>query len=73
MSDNEQPPNIEDHPNYPDIIDKIEEYGNHSKKILVELNYDESGENLSKQDLNKMSKGQLLAMLIDGFFGGTCH
>ncbi len=64
---------IEDHPDYPNLLDEIEKYGNCNKAELIAMIYDESGEGETKQDLKKYSFGKLLVLLIDGIHGGGCQ
>lgn len=64
---------IQEHDDYPDIVQAIENYGNATKAQLVAMLWDESGAGMTKQQLREHSRGQLLAMHIDGLFGGTCQ
>lgn len=73
MYEYDTPGQLEDHPDYPNIIDEIEKYGNWSKEKLVTVLYDESGKGMTKKDLRLESKGTLLAWLIDELHGGKCH
>lgn len=59
---------IEKHPEYQDLIDAIEEWGNKPFIKLVDGTYDQSGNSHTKAELFCMSRGKLLAMLIDGLF-----
>jgi len=64
---------IEEHSDYPDLLDMIEKYGDMKKEDLVRMNHDESGRGLTLAELRKMSRGTLMVMVIDSFYGGTCH
>jgi len=69
----EQPVSVQDHPDFPEVIDAIEKYGDSTKDELVTMSYDDSGEGLSKTELRAMPKAKLLALLIDSLFGATCQ
>lgn len=71
MSENEEP--LEEHSDYPNILDLIEKYANLTKKQLVNMNYDGSGNGYTKKELQEMSRGELLVLAVDGHFGGTCQ
>ncbi len=69
----EQPVAVQDHPDYPNIIDYIELIGEYTKTQLVDLLYDESGDGDSKTYLRSMSKAKLLALAVDAHFGVFCQ
>ena len=56
---------IQDHPEYPQIIEAIEKYADTGKVTLVLAAYDKSGESHTKTELIKMTRGKLLAIIID--------
>lgn len=51
------------HPQYPNIIDAIEKWGNKPKSKLIAAVYNKY-ENYTRHELRKMNRGQLLAILI---------
>jgi len=64
---------IQNHPSYGDLIDMIEKYGTLTKEQLVRMAHDESGEGQTLQELRTLTRGKLLADIIDSIYGGTCQ
>jgi len=56
---------IQSHPEYPDVMNAIEKFAHYSKGMLIIAVHDESGESHTRTDLRRMSRGKLLAMLVD--------
>lgn len=64
---------IEDHPDYPDVLDEVERFAAMTKQQLVDYLYDDSGEGESKQELKTYSRAKLIVRAVDQQFGSTCH
>lgn len=62
---------IEDHPDFGDVLDQIEKYGDWNKSQLIDALYDSSGDGETKKELNCYSRGKLLSLLIDELNGRT--
>ena len=62
---------VEDHADWGDVLDSIEERGSQNKSALVAILYDESGEGRTKKELRACSRGYLLALAVDQDFGAN--
>lgn len=56
---------IQNHPEYPDLVAAIIKIVDMSDEMLVLAAYDESEESHTKEELSKMTRGRLVAIVVN--------
>lgn len=72
-TDDEPQCSIDEHKDYCDLLDYVKKYADMTKKELVDMLYDESGDGETKAVLHSYSKGELVMRAVDDMYGGNSY